>query len=85
MFSRAHPRRFGLPDTDTSEPGFDSLAGSHTAQEELAQRVGRSQLWVSKCEFGERRVDLVKLEDLALALRRFLVWFATLGEDSVDS
>ena len=29
MFSRAHPRRFGLPDTDTSEPGFDSLAGSH--------------------------------------------------------
>ena len=28
MFAGAHPRRFGLPDTDTSEPGVDSLARS---------------------------------------------------------
>ena len=40
---------------------------------------------MSKYEFGERRVDLVELEDLAQALGRSLDWFATLGEDSVDS
>ena len=58
---------------------------SQLTQGELAQRVGRSQTWVSKCELGERRVDLVELEDLAQALGRSLDWFATLGENSVDS
>ena len=37
-------------------------------QAELAQAVRRSQTWVSKCELGERRVDIVELEDLAEAL-----------------
>ena len=53
-------------------------------QEELAERVGRSQTWVSKCELGERRVDIVELEDLAAALSQPLDWFSTLGENLVD-
>lgn len=44
-------------------------------QAELAQAVQRSQTWVSKCELGERRVDIVELEDLAEALGKPLEWF----------
>lgn len=46
-------------------------------QADLAQAVGRSQTWVSKCELGERRVDFVELEDLAKALGKSLDWFQT--------
>ena len=41
----------------------------------LGQAVGRSQTWVSKCELGERRVDIVELADLAEALGKTLEWF----------
>ena len=44
-------------------------------QAELAKIVGRPQTWISKCELGERRVDIVELEDLAEALEKPLVWF----------
>ena len=44
-------------------------------QAELAQAVQRSQTWVSKCELGERRVDIVELEDLAEALDKPMEWF----------
>ena len=44
-------------------------------QAELARSVGRSQKWISKCERGERRVDIVELEDLATALQKPLHWF----------
>lgn len=30
-------------------------------QEEVAQALGESQSWVSKCERGERRLDLVEV------------------------
>ena len=46
-------------------------------QVELAKALGRSQTWVSKCELGERRVDFVELEDLAMALEKPLEWFWT--------
>lgn len=49
-------------------------------QTELALAVKRSQTWVSKCELGERRVDLVELEDLAEALGKPLEWFGTKKE-----
>ena len=44
-------------------------------QADLARAVGRSQTWVSKCELGERRVDVVELEDIADALGKPLMWF----------
>ena len=44
-------------------------------QAQLAQAIGRSQTWVSKCELGERRVDVVELSELAEALGKPLVWF----------
>lgn len=45
-------------------------------QAQLADAVGRPQTWVSKCELGDRRVDIVELEDLAAALGKPLSWFA---------
>lgn len=46
-------------------------------QVEVAKLVGRPQTWVSKCELGERRVDVVELEDLAMAYGKTLEWFGT--------
>ena len=46
-------------------------------QVEVAELVGRPQTWVSKCELGERRVDVVELEDLAAAYGKALEWFGT--------
>ena len=44
---------------------------------QVAKMVGRPQTWVSKCELGERRVDVVELEDLAAAYGKALEWFGT--------
>lgn len=46
-------------------------------QMQVAKLVGRPQTWVSKCELGERRVDVVELEDLAAAYGKPLEWFGT--------
>ncbi len=37
-------------------------------QYDLADKLGRSQSFVGKCEMGERRLDLVQLRDFCLAL-----------------
>jgi transcriptional regulator with XRE-family HTH domain len=38
---------------------------SGLSQEEAARRLGRGQSFVSKCESGERRVDIVELKAFA--------------------
>jgi transcriptional regulator with XRE-family HTH domain len=50
-------------------------------QAEVAERVGRPQTWVSKCELGERRVDFVELEDFAAACGKPLLFFRTRDSD----
>jgi transcriptional regulator with XRE-family HTH domain len=37
-------------------------------QEDLAERLGVNQTWVSKVEIGERRLDLVQLQRVCQAL-----------------
>ena len=44
-------------------------------QIEVAAKLGKPQSWVSKCECGERRVDIVELERLANLYRRPLSYF----------
>ena len=46
-------------------------------QVEIAEKLGRPQTWVSKCELGERRVDFVELEDWATACGKALGYFST--------
>ena len=41
---------------------------SGLSQEELAERLGESQSFVSKCERGERRLDVVELRSFCNAI-----------------
>ena len=44
-------------------------------QEEVAQRLGKPQSFVSKCESGERRVDVVELSRFAKVYGKALEFF----------
>lgn len=52
-------------------------ADAGLTQEEVAEKLARTQTWVSNSELGERRVDFVELEDFAALYRRPLAWFGT--------
>lgn len=41
---------------------------SGQSQEKLAASMGRSQRFVSRCELGERRVDVIEFRDFCKAL-----------------
>jgi transcriptional regulator with XRE-family HTH domain len=41
---------------------------AEVTQVELAERIGETQSYVSKCERGERRLDLVQLRSFCRAL-----------------
>lgn len=51
-------------------------------QEDLAKRLARPQSYVSKYESGERRLDLIELREIALALGTSLVDLVRRFEDS---
>jgi len=44
-------------------------------QAEVARALRRPQSFVSKCESGERRVDVVELEDFARLYRKSISFF----------
>lgn len=44
-------------------------------QAAVARALGRPQSFVSKCESGERRVDVIELEDFARLYRKPLTYF----------
>ena len=48
-------------------------------QMEVAKALRRPQSFVSKCESGERRVDVVELEEFAKLYRRSLSFFLPKG------
>ena len=55
-------------------PGYDCIIEglrrvrreTGMSQEDLADRLGRTQLWVSRCERGDRRVDLLEFLEFLL-------------------
>lgn len=49
---------------------------SGLTQEELAERIGETQSFVSKCERGERRIDVIELRVLCKAMGITLEQFA---------
>jgi ribosome-binding protein aMBF1 (putative translation factor) len=48
-------------------------------QGEVAERLGKSHSFVSKCELGERRLDIIELQRIAKIYRKTIGYF--LGED----
>ena len=65
---------------------------STVTQEELSQRLGITQSTLSKCERGERRIDVSELRRICLALGTTLPEFvasyekrlASIAEDRVE-
>lgn len=45
------------------------------SQTDVAKRLGRPQTYVSKCETGERRVDVVELQQFARVYRVRVTYF----------
>jgi len=45
-------------------------------QVEVATRLGKPHSFVSKCELGERRVDLIELQELAKIYGKELSFFS---------
>jgi transcriptional regulator with XRE-family HTH domain len=39
----------------------ESRRGAGLSQEQVAERIGETQTFVSKCERGERRIDVIEL------------------------
>jgi len=52
-------------------------------QLDVAERLGQSQSFVSKCERGERRIDAVELRAFCLALGISYVGFLKKFDDSL--
>lgn len=44
-------------------------------QAQLAKRLRQSQSWVSKCERGERRIDVIELREMCRVLQTTLPEF----------
>jgi len=44
-------------------------------QLEVAQRLGKPQSYISKCESGERRVDFIELMDFAKNYKKPIEYF----------
>lgn len=57
----------------------EARAESGLSQEQVAEKLKRTQTWVSNCEVGNRRVDVVELEDFAELYGKPLDWFSTRG------
>lgn len=48
-------------------------------QEEVARRLGKPHSFISKCELGERRLDIIELQRIARIYGKTINYF--LGED----
>ena len=46
----------------------EARTASGVTQEELAERIGNTQSFVSKCERGERRLDIVEVRAFCQAI-----------------
>ena len=53
-------------------------------QEELAERLGETQSFVSKCERGERRIDIAELREFCIAIDTTLEKFIKLFEKKLN-
>ena len=44
-------------------------------QEDVAEKLGRTQSYISKIEAGQRRIDLIQLQELAQVYEKPLKYF----------
>ena len=53
----------------------DARRAAELTQAEVARKLRKPQSYVSKCETGERRVDVIELAEFAALYDRPLAWF----------
>jgi len=53
-------------------------------QEQLAKRIGETQTFVSKCERGERRIDVIELRTFCQAFGVSLKQFVSALEEAMS-
>lgn len=54
----------------------DARRKAGLTQVQVAERLGQTQSWVSKCERGERRLDIVEVREFCRAMGVAFVTFA---------
>jgi transcriptional regulator with XRE-family HTH domain len=62
----------------------EARARAGLTQAGLAERLGQTQSWVSKCERGERRLDVVELRAFCQAMEVSLPGFMERFERAVE-
>lgn len=62
----------------------DARRRAGLTQEGLAERLGKTQSFISKCERGERRLDIVDVRELCRALGTTLPEFVADFEQSLS-
>ena len=63
----------------------EARVDSGLTQEELAARLGQTQSFVSKCERGERRLDIVEVRAFCEAINISFSSFVRLFSRSLDA
>ena len=53
----------------------DARLQAGLTQVQVATKLGRPQSFVSKCESGERRIDVIELEEIAELYRKPVAFF----------
>jgi len=59
----------------------ETRSAAHITQVQLAEKLGQSQSFVSKVEVGERRLDVIQLRTICVALGTTLSAFITQLEE----
>jgi transcriptional regulator with XRE-family HTH domain len=60
----------------------DARIEAGLTQTEVAQKLNQPQSYVSRCESGERRVDVVELTDFAMIYKKPLSYFVDFATDN---
>ena len=62
----------------------DARKRAGLTQEDVAERLGKTQSFISKCERGERRLDIVNVREICKAIGISLPEFVAVFEETLS-
>ena len=62
----------------------DARKHAGLTQEDVAERLGKTQSFISKCERGERRLDIVNVREICKAIGISLPEFVAVFEETLS-
>lgn len=78
---KSNPKKYYLVITELL---YRLRTNAGLTQQQLADKLSAPQSYVSKIESGERRIDLIELRELCIALNTDLVEFTTMLEKELN-